>query len=143
MTLGANGRWLGTRTRFGSAVTLASCLFGRSLWFLKLVKCSTYINCCYNNYSLCILPPSLPLSVEHEQTFEMQYLIGTVHCYNRIFRPRTDENGEWRRLHNEQLHSLYRSSNIIRVIKSRRLRWAGHMARMEVRSSFTIYQINL
>ena len=39
--------------------------------------------------------------------------------------------GEWRRLHNEELHSLYRSANIIRVIKSRRLRWAGHIARME------------
>ena len=42
-----------------------------------------------------------------------------------------DENGEWRRLHNEELHSLYRSPNIARVIKSRRLRWAGHVDRME------------
>ena len=42
-----------------------------------------------------------------------------------------DENGEWRRLHNEELHSLYRSPNIARVIKSRRLRWADHVARME------------
>ena len=41
------------------------------------------------------------------------------------------ENGEWRRLHNEELHSLYRSPNIVRVIKSRRLRWAGHVVRME------------
>ena len=40
-------------------------------------------------------------------------------------------NGEWRRLHNEELHSLYRSPNIIRVIKSRRLKWAGHVARIE------------
>ena len=48
-----------------------------------------------------------------------------------------DENGEWRGLHNEELHSLYRSPNIIRVIKSRRLRWAGHVARMEEgRSAF-------
>ena len=48
-----------------------------------------------------------------------------------------DENGEWRRLHNEELHSLYRSPNIVRVIKSRRLRWAGHVARMEEgRSAF-------
>ena len=41
------------------------------------------------------------------------------------------KNGEWRRLHNEELHSLYRSSTIDRMIKSRRLRWAGHVARME------------
>ena len=47
----------------------------------------------------------------------------------RIFAPKRDENGEWRRLHNEELHSLYRSPNIVRVIKSRRLRWAGHVGR--------------
>ena len=57
----------------------------------------------------------------------------------RIFEPKRDENGEWRRLHNEELHSLYPSPNIIRVIKSRRLRWAGHVARMEEgRSAFKI-----
>ena len=48
----------------------------------------------------------------------------------RILGPKRDENGEWRRQHNEELHSLYRSPNIVRVIKSRRLRWAGHVARM-------------
>ena len=53
----------------------------------------------------------------------------------RIFVPKRDENGEWRRLHNEELHSLYLSPNIVRVIKSRRLRWAGHVARMEEGSS--------
>ena len=57
----------------------------------------------------------------------------------RIFGPKRDENGEWRRLHNEEIHSLYHSSNIIRVIKSTRLRWAGHVARMEDgRSAFKI-----
>ena len=57
----------------------------------------------------------------------------------RIFGPKRDENGEWRRLHNEELHSLYRSPNIVGVIKSRRLRWAGHVARMEEgRSAFKI-----
>ena len=49
----------------------------------------------------------------------------------RIFGSNWDENGEWRRLHNEELHRLYRSPNIDRVIKSRRLRWAGHVVRME------------
>ena len=48
-----------------------------------------------------------------------------------IFGPRRDEvTGKWRRLHNEELYALYSSPNIIRVIKSRRLRWAGHVARM-------------
>ena len=57
----------------------------------------------------------------------------------RIFGPKRDENGECRRLHNEELHSLYRSPNIVRVIKCRRLRWTGHVARMEVgRSAFKI-----
>jgi hypothetical protein len=49
----------------------------------------------------------------------------------RIFGPRRDEiTGEWRRLHNEELNVLYSSPNIVRVIKLRRMRWAGHVARM-------------
>ena len=49
----------------------------------------------------------------------------------RIFGPRRDEvMGEWRRLHNEELNDLYSSPNIVRVIKSRRMRLAGHVARM-------------
>ena len=48
----------------------------------------------------------------------------------RIFGPRRDEvTGKWRRLHNEELNDLYSSPNIVRVIKSRRVRWAGHVAR--------------
>jgi len=49
----------------------------------------------------------------------------------RIFGPRRDEvKGEWRRLHNEELNDLYCSPNIVRVIKSRRMKWAGHVACM-------------
>ena len=50
----------------------------------------------------------------------------------RIFGPGRDEvTGEWRRLHNEKLNDLYSPPNIVRVIKSRRMRWAGHVARMD------------
>jgi hypothetical protein len=49
----------------------------------------------------------------------------------RIFEPKRDEvTGEWRKLHNGELHNFYSSPNIIRMIKSRRIRWAGHVARM-------------
>jgi len=49
----------------------------------------------------------------------------------RIFGPRRDEvMGEWRRLHNKELNDLYSSPNIVQVIKSRRMRWAGHVAHM-------------
>jgi hypothetical protein len=49
----------------------------------------------------------------------------------RIFEPKREKDGSWRKLYNDELHSLYSSPNIVRVIKSRRMRWAGHVARME------------
>jgi hypothetical protein len=67
---------------------------------------------------------SLTLREEHRlRVFENRVL--------RIFGPKRDEvTGEWRKFHNEELHILYSSPNIIRQIKSRRIRWAGHVARM-------------
>jgi hypothetical protein len=68
---------------------------------------------------------SLTLREEHRlRAFENRVL-------RRIFGPKRDEvTGEWRKLHNEELHNLYSSPDIIRQIKSRRIRWAGHVARM-------------
>jgi hypothetical protein len=68
---------------------------------------------------------SLTLREEHRlRVFENRVL-------RRIFGPKRDEiTGEWRKLHNEELQILYSSTNIIRQMKSRRLRWAGHVARM-------------
>jgi hypothetical protein len=52
----------------------------------------------------------------------------------RIIGPKRDEvTGGWRNLHNEELHNLYSSPNVIRMIKSRRIRWAGHVARIGVK----------
>jgi hypothetical protein len=49
----------------------------------------------------------------------------------RIFEPKRDEvTGGWRKLHNEELHNLYSSPSKIRIIRSRRVRWAGHVAQM-------------
>jgi hypothetical protein len=58
----------------------------------------------------------------------------------RIFGPKRDEvTGGWRKLHNEELHGFYSSHSIIRVIKARRMRWVGHVARMaEVRGAYII-----
>jgi hypothetical protein len=56
----------------------------------------------------------------------------------RIFGPKRDEaTGEWRRLHKKELNDLYSSLNIIRIIKSKRMRWAGHVARVGEREMHT------
>jgi hypothetical protein len=58
----------------------------------------------------------------------------------RIFEPKRDDvTGDWRKLHNDELHNLYPLPNIIRMIKSRSMRWAGHVARMgETRNAYRI-----
>jgi hypothetical protein len=68
---------------------------------------------------------SLTLREEHKlRVFENRVL-------RRIFVPKCDGvTGRWRKLHNEELHNLYFSPSIIRIIKSMRMKWAGHVARM-------------
>jgi hypothetical protein len=68
---------------------------------------------------------SLTLREEHRlRVFEKKVL-------RRIFGPKRDEvTGGWRKLHNEELRDLYSSPSIIGIIKSRRMKWAGHVARM-------------
>jgi hypothetical protein len=68
---------------------------------------------------------SLTLREEHRlEVFENRVL-------RRIFGPKRDEvTGGWRKLHNEELHDLYCSPSIIRIIKARRMRWVGHVARI-------------
>jgi hypothetical protein len=72
--------------------------------------------------------------------FEQRLRVFQNTVLRRIFGPKRDEaTGEWRRLHNEELNDLYSSPNIIRVIRSRRMRWAGHIARMgEKRGAYRI-----
>jgi hypothetical protein len=55
----------------------------------------------------------------------------------KIFGPKREENGTWRKLQNDELHSLYSSPNIVMVIKSRRIGWVGHVARMGRGEVFT------
>jgi hypothetical protein len=103
--------------------------------------------CCQKNlkiriYKTIILPVvpygcetwSLTLREEHGlRVFENRVL-------RRIFGPKRDEvTGEWRKLHNEEFHDLYSSPSIIRIIKSRRMTWAGHVARMGRRGTHMDY----
>jgi hypothetical protein len=77
---------------------------------------------------------SLTLNEEHRlRVFDNRVL-------RRIFGPKRDEvTGEWRKLHNGELHNLYSSPDIIRQVKSRLMRWAGHVARMgEERKAYKV-----
>jgi hypothetical protein len=67
---------------------------------------------------------SLTLGEEHRlRVFENRVL-------RKIFGSKMEKAGSWRKLHNDELHGLYSSPNIVRVIKLRRMRWTGHVARM-------------
>jgi hypothetical protein len=87
---------------------------------------------CTDSYKTVILPVtlygcetwSLTLREEHGLTvFENRVL-------RKIFGPKREVDGSWRKLQNDELHSLYSSPNIVMVIKTRRLRWAGNVVRM-------------
>jgi hypothetical protein len=92
---------------------------GQILWHIVLYGCESW---------------SLTLREEHRlRVFESRVL-------RRIFGPKRDEvTGEFRKLHNEELHILYSSPNIIRQIKARRMRWVGHVACMgEERKAYRV-----
>jgi hypothetical protein len=78
----------------------------------------------------------LTLKEEHRlRVFENRVL-------RRIFRPKMDEvTGEWRKLHKKELGDLHSSPSIIRTIKSRRMRWVGHVARMGRRENSNAYRL--
>jgi hypothetical protein len=107
----------------------ACCHSVENLWSCRLL----FKNVKIKVYRTVVLPVALygcetwSLTLREEQrlrVFENRVLW-------RIFGPKRDgATGEWRRLHNEELNDLYSSPNIIRVMKSRRMRWAGHVARM-------------
>jgi hypothetical protein len=82
----------------------------------------------------------LPVVLYGCETLSLRLRVFENRVLRRIFGPKRDEvTGGWRKLHNEELHGLYCSPSIIRVIQRRRIRWAGHVARMgEVRNSYSI-----
>ena len=78
-------------------------------------------------YKTIILPVVLYGCETWSLTLREESRLRVFENLRQIFGPKRDENGEWRRLHNEELYSLYRSPNIVRVIKSKKLRWTGHV----------------
>jgi hypothetical protein len=99
---------------------LSSCLLSRNVVKIKTYKTITLPVALYGCET-----SSRTLSEQHRlRVFDNRVLRG-------VFGPKRDEvTGEWRKLHNGELHVLYSSQHIIRKIKSRRIRWAGHVARM-------------
>jgi hypothetical protein len=101
---------------------------------LYIIKVSVYKTIIFSVVLYACETWSLTLREEHRlRVFENRVL-------RRRFGPKRDEvTGGWRKLHNEELHSVYSSPSITRMIKSRRMRWAGHVARMgEKRNAYRI-----
>jgi hypothetical protein len=89
-------------------------------------------------YKTIILPVVLYGCETWSLTLREEHRLGMYEnrVLRRIFGPKRDEViGEWRKLHNEELHDLYSSPSIISIIKVRRMRWAGHVARMGERGT--------
>jgi hypothetical protein len=76
-------------------------------------------------------------------TEEYRLRVSENRVLRKIFGPKRDEDGSWRKLHNDELHSLYFPPNIVWVIKLRRMRWAGHVAHMRKGEMFTGFWFGL
>jgi hypothetical protein len=100
----------------------------------KVLNGTDKCNCFVNNTSstipkICFVSAFVSLTVANREGCRLRVFESRVLRW--VFGPNTDEvTREWRRLHNKELCAIYSSPNIVRVIKSRRLRWAGHVARM-------------
>jgi hypothetical protein len=79
----------------------------------------------------------LPVVLLGYETWSLTLRGGVLRTVLRLLRPKRDEDGSWRKLHDDELHGLYSSPNIVRVVKSRRMRWAGHVGRMGKGEVFT------
>jgi hypothetical protein len=78
-----------------------------------------------------VILPFVPYGCETwSLTLGEEHRLKVLKTVLKIFGPKRKEDGSCRKLHNDELHNLYSSLNVVRVIKSRRMRWAGHVARM-------------
>jgi hypothetical protein len=98
-----------------------------SLYYRVLIICPKHLSLrsVKGKMGTCRLTLSSTLATACPARFNIKK---SMHFVNSVFL--SQMRGDWRKLHNEELHNLYSSPNIIRMIKSRRMRWAGHVARM-------------
>ena len=110
---------------FGIEITTPSLIFHTLSFYMTYIKIKIY--------RTIILPVVLYGCETWSLTLreERRLRVSENRVLRRVFGPKRDEvTGEWRKLHNEELNNLYSLPNIVRVVKSRRMRWAGHVARM-------------